>query len=328
MISDERSLFPADLGFRFPAEWSPHAGTWLTWPHNQNTWPHNLSEAQSEFETFVRTIADVEPVNLLATGELGKSLTLQFSSHPQISVFDIVTNDSWIRDYGPTYVKAETGSIWGIDWIYNGWGEKYPPFDSDQEAAKRILASSSIPSFQSSLVLEGGSIESNGESACLTTRQSVQARNPKRSTPEIKKELHQTLGLEDIYVLECAAIQGDDTDGHVDQVARFISPHQIVVSQRQAALVKAQLKKTDFQVIELPDPAEVKMFGTSLPCSYTNFYFANSTVIVPQFGDPQDDWVVGLLRELLPSRVVQGLPSRNLSVGLGSFHCLAQQQPA
>lgn len=322
------SPFPVELGFRFPSEWSPHAATWLTWPHNRKTWPHNLAEAQSEFEAFVRKLADVEAVNLLATGELGKSLTDKFASQSWIRVCEIATNDSWIRDYGPTFVKNDTGSIWGIDWTYNGWGERYMPFDADQKAANLILASGSIRSFRSSLVLEGGSIESNGESACLTTRHCVETRNPQLSRAEIEKELKRTLGLDTLYFLEYSEIEGDDTDGHIDQVARFVSNHQVVVSQRQVNSVASGLAESNFEIIELPDPAEVKMFDSVLPCSYTNFYFANGTVIVPQFGDPQDEIAMGILRDLLPNLEVTGLPSRNLSVGLGSFHCLAQQQPA
>lgn len=314
---------------RFPAEWETHAATWLTYPHNRDTWPSNLRQAQLEFEAFARTVSEVENVNILATGDLAQHLRRRFRSDLRISIYEIPSNDSWIRDYGPTFIKSTSDSIVrGIDWVFNGWGEKYPPYDSDQKAAARILDAIEIERIRSSLILEGGSIESNGQSICLTTRLCQTVRNPSLAIEQIKQELSAQLGLKHVLFLDSEIINGDDTDGHIDQVARFVSANQVVVSARQWEHVKPGLVDCELELIRLPDPGPVKVFDDVLPTSYTNFYIANEIVVVPEFGDPTDEPVQRQLKELFPGHQVIGLPSRNLSVGLGSFHCLSQQQPA
>lgn len=315
--------------YRFPAEWETHSATWLTWPHNQDTWPSNLQAAQAEFDRLARTLAEVELVHLIANEELSPELKRRFDSQPNITVVEISTNDSWIRDYGPTFVKSKAdGCTVGVNWIYNGWGEKYPPFDFDQQAATAILTYLDLPRLDSKLILEGGSIESNGLDTCLSTIRCITTRNPECKTGDLIAELSLKLGLERVLLLDCLDIPGDDTDGHIDQVARFVSDKQVVVSGRHEALVRPVLEENGFELIALPEPDEVWMHGSVLPASYTNFYFANGLVVVPEFGVPQDDAAKKLLTELCPQHQVIGLPSRELTVGLGSFHCLTQQQPA
>jgi len=331
--------------FRFPAEWEPHHATWLTWPHNIETWPHNLAAAQSEFEALVRTIAEVETVHILVDEKVDATLRLQFRNHPNVELIPIVTNDSWIRDYGPTFVKeTSTQKVFGINWVYNCWGEKYPPFDRDANAASRMLSHIEIPVINSKIVLEGGAIETNGDRTCLTTTSCLlnPNRNPHFSKSELAdeianellSELQNRIGCEQIILIDPVPIDGDDTDGHIDQVARFVSRDQIVVSPSQWERVEtavdsyAKVGGQVFTLHRLPDPGELKLFGVTLPTSYANFYFANGIVIVPQFGVPNDDAAIAMLKELIPDRTIIGLASRNLASGLGSFHCLTQQQPA
>ena len=323
-----------DTGYVFPAEWESHSATWLTWPHNRDTWPNNLVAAQREFETLVRTLADVEQVNLLAHDELSTELNRQFQDNERITIFDIPSNDSWIRDYGPTFVKSSVdGSIAGINWSYDGWGEKYPPFDLDQQVAKHMLDACHVPRVLSPLILEGGAIDTNGKGTVMTTSTCQSRRNPEIGNRELASELQQRLGMEQLLMLDSVEIEGDDTDGHIDQVARFVCDKRIVVSRRQMPLVQASFdqqpaSESGFDLIPLPDPDEVRMFGSVLPTSYTNFYIANGMVVVPRFGVAQDGEAVSVLADLFPDRFVISLPSRELAVGLGSFHCLTQQQPA
>lgn len=321
-------LAPAHCGYRFPAEWEAHAATWLTWPQNRETWPRNLVAAQQEFEVFARTIADVESVNILATGALGESLQRKFESNGRISIFPVPTNDCWIRDYGPTFVKNHDHDlVLGVDWKYDGWGEKYPPFAADQQAAAEILHTIQLERFEVDLIMEGGAIDSNG-TVGLSSKHCLQQRNPNLSLAEIGSRMKMATGLSPIYFLDTVPIPGDDTDTHIDQVARFVTENDIVVSKSQRASLEKLSSEHEFAWVELPEPQPLKVFDDPLPASYTNFYFANEIVIVPQFDDPADSVALGIIQDLLPKRNVIGLPSRNLLVGLGSFHCLSQQQPA
>lgn len=321
----------------FPAEWELHESTWLTWPHNPDTWPNNLSAAQSEFETFVRTIAETETVRLLSNEDLRTDLESRFAGHSRIELVFIPTNDSWIRDYGPTFVKHKASQqVVGVNWIYNCWGEKYPPFDFDVKVAERILIHAGLERIDSKIVLEGGAIETNGAGVCMSTRSCLfnSNRNSNISDDEILKELSDKSGCASIVLVDPKGIEGDDTDGHIDQVARFVSRRQLVVSGSQLESVNLALEaaqcdvRQEVETIEIPEPGVIKLFGSVLPASYANFYFANGIVIVPQFGVANDGRALKVMTDLLPDRDVIGLDSLNLTAGLGSFHCLSQQQPA
>jgi agmatine deiminase len=328
---------------RWPAEWEPHSATWLSWPRNADTWPRNLAQAQAEFADFVRVIAEVEPVKLLCGGDARETASRFVGNVPNVELIDLPTNDAWMRDYGPTFVE-QAGQATVIDWTYNAWGGKYPPFDNDAQVALAAATRLQIPTVSIQRVIEGGALEGNGAGVVMTTRSCLL--NPNRSGPRAEKEidalLKEQLGANEIWWLEGGDMVGDDTDGHIDQIARFISADTILVSSEQNSgdpnyqtFRRAQEQLLEFstrhqgrmQVIELPMPSAVMMFGVRLPASYANFYFANGIVIVPQFDDPNDEHAIKLLRTLLPDRKVIPLASRNLSVGLGSFHCLSQQQP-
>ena len=312
----------------FPAEWLPHEATWMTWPENVETWPNNLAEAQAEFENLVRAIAETEPVYLIASDKWLPLLQKKFASASPVRLIEIPTNDSWIRDYGPTMVKSrEKAATHGVAWSYDGWGKKYPPFDLDQAAAAAILESLGLPCLRSPLVLEGGAIETNGQTL-LTTLGCVAKRNPGWSLEQIERELRYRIGIRDVLFVDVDEIAGDDTDGHIDQAARFINEETLLISARQWETFPTDELANRFNLLELCDPLEeVRLFGSILPASYTNFYFANEVVLVPQFGDRHDPTALRSIAEHCPDREVIGLPSRHLSAGLGSFHCLTQQQP-
>ena len=349
----------AELGFRMPPEWHPHSSTWLAWPHNSDTWPENLAAAQQEFLQLVASIAADEPVSVLVSKECVQDFGRvwiampKFKTEFKINFPEIPTNDAWIRDYGPTFVIHESETKLGaVDWQYNAWGGKYPPFDDDQKVARRIYNTSPIPPLpfpKSEFHIEGGALEIDEDGILMCTRSSIvnPNRNPNRSVEEIETELKNQLGATHIIWLpgdtkEGPALIGDDTDAHIDQLARFApwknivhawtddksDPQHAVLSENIDRL-KQQLTQDNlqYQLTPLPLPDPVLFDGVQLPASYCNFYITNGSVIVPQFDKPQDPRAIKILKPLFPDRKVIGLPSVNLNVGLGSFHCLTQQQP-
>jgi agmatine deiminase len=346
-----------------PAEWHPHRATWLAWPHNADTWPENLAEAQAEFVRLVETIARGETACVIASGPALEQARSELRHVSGLELFDIPTNDAWIRDHGPTFViRPDTGEVAAIDWRYNGWGEKYPPFDQDILVAQRIADATGVERFSTSLVAEGGALEINSQGDLLTTISCLlnENRNPlpaatagddedpqqraARFHGQVSGVLAGMLGVRTITWLSGAEIDGDDTDGHVDQQVRFAGDDCVLVVRgatpddpRDAAFRRTveELRQVfgsrpkPLEGIDLPLPPAMEMHGRVLPASYLNFYICNYGVIVPQFGDAlADSRAVDIVSAAFPGRRIIGLPSRNLSVGLGSFHCLTQQEPA
>jgi agmatine deiminase len=279
-----------------------------------------------------------------------------------IIVVHVPTNDAWARDYGPTFVIARNDQarrprpvppwfpsanqlIGAVNWHYNAWGGKYPPFDLDQQVARRIANETGTTLINASLCLEGGAIEVNDEGVLLTTRSCVlnQNRNPGKSVEQVETELKQRLGVRQIIWLPGDAISGDDTDGHIDQLARFVNDHTILYAwtdlqsdpQREKLTANLEALKAglaeqdlDYELYPLPLPADPVYRGQQrLPASYCNFLITNGSVIVPQFGDRNDEPALANLGRYFPHREIVGLASNHLSVGLGSFHCLTQQMP-
>ncbi len=361
MTSADRPV-PADLGYRMPAEWHPHRATWLAWPHNAETWPHNLAAAQAEFVRLVETIARGETVCVIASGAALDQARQQLGHLRDLQLFDIPTDDAWIRDYGPTFVlRDETGEVAGIDWQYNGWGEKYPPFDNDCQVAKRIAGQAGLPLFSSHYVVEGGALEINAAGDLLTTiscllnfnrnpvpgilypDQEVPAAQFERFQDEFSATLAGLLGARSVTWLSGAELTGDDTDGHIDQQVRFATDDCVLVARgrapddpqdRQLQLTIGELRETfasrhcSLQGLDLPLPPPRQLHDRHLPASYLNFYICNHGVIVPQFDNTlADARAIDIIKSAFPGRRVIGLPSLNLTVGLGSFHCLTQQEP-
>ena len=338
---------PADLGYRWPAEWEPHDATWLAWPHNRETWPGIFEEIPPIFAQLVRLIAEFEPVNVLAGGDdVMTSADHHIGNLDNVTLHDIKTNDAWARDYGPTFLQAPAGKRPAlIDWQYNAWGGKYPPWDADNAVPRQIAQQLEYQRFTTGLTLEGGSIDGNGTGTILTTHSCLldPNRNPTMKRQHVEQYLKAYCCAKKVLWLQGGAIVGDDTDGHIDQLARFAGPTTIVAAieentdcanynplQHNLQQLKAMTDQTGraFEVIRLPMPKPVLTDGIRLPASYCNFYIVNGAVIIPQFSDPNDERAVGVLSELFPDRNIIGLEATELVAGLGAFHCLTQQQPS
>lgn len=328
--------------FFMPPDWHPHTATWLSWPKNTDTWSQNLEAAQLEFESLIQTIARFEPVCLMH--DLNNAPDLNFDL-TDVELIPIATNDAWVRDYAPTFVHNDEITMRSIDWHYNAWGGKYPPFDDDQKVAAKIAKHLNLDNVKVDLCLEGGALEINDSRILITTRSCVLAnnRNPDTSSAEAESLLKMHLGVSHVIWLPGDAIEGDDTDGHIDQLARFTDDTTIVHAwtshpndPRRAAIaknvkaLKSGIAEIPFECrfIALPLPEPIQYCGLTLPASYCNFVIVNGGVIVPQFDQPDSDArAVEILSQCFADHEIVPLRSKNLSVGLGSFHCLTQHQP-
>jgi agmatine deiminase len=333
--------------FAMPAEWEPQELVWFSWPHNLETWPSNLRKAQDEFAVLVKTIASTQPVKVLCGDELLPGAQKQMGDVGEIEWVGIPTNDAWARDYAPTFVRdLATQSLVAIDWHYNAWGGKYPPYDNDQRVAQRVAQHLEIECVSPDLCFEGGGLEINQTGLFISTRTCAldPNRNPGKSLTEIESQFRRFLNAETIIWLTGDAIEGDDTDGHVDQLARFTDNETIVYAWTEDALdrqqpllarnlqdLKTGLSNHDLKarLVPLPIPRPIRLFDRRIPASYCNFLICNELVVVPQFQQKHaDERAIEILKPLFPTRDVIGLNSLHLSVGLGSFHCLSQQQPS
>jgi agmatine deiminase len=331
-------MTPRELGYRWPAEWEPHAATWLSWPRPDGiSFPDRYAEVLPTLGELVRRLAPHETVHINCRDERVEAIaraTIRDTSH--VEFHRIPSYEPWCRDHGPIFLKrgSETAIV---DWRYNAWGGKYPPFDDDDAVPARIAALLNMPVFQPDLVLEGGAVDGNGAGTLLTTESCVlnPNRNPHLSREQIEQALRDFLAVDQIIWLG-GGIAGDDTDGHVDNLARFVSPDTVVAavesepSDPHYEPLRANLHRlrSHFRVVELPLPAPVCYRGQRLPASYANFYIANDIVLLPTYRQPAaDDQARDILQALFPTREVVALDSYDLIWGLGSFHCLTQQQP-
>jgi agmatine deiminase len=334
-----------------PAEWEPHEATWLAWPHEKSDWPGKFAAIPWVYGEIVRHLARVERVRILVEdadaehrvrGILHKcradAAAVEFLHHP--------TDRSWIRDYGPLFVKsAKRGprsqpSVAATHWRFNGWA-KYDNWKRDATAPLTIARRLGIERRETGLVMEGGSIDVNGAGKLLTTEEcllsDVQARNPGLSRREIERAFAAHLGVGEVIWLGCG-IAGDDTHGHVDDIARFVSRDTVVTvvepdaSDPNHAPLQENLRRLrargDLRVATLPMPEPVYFNGQRLPASYANFYIANGIVLAPTFADVKDRLALNILARLFPNREIIGIPCRDLVLGLGTLHCMTQQQPA
>ena len=336
---------PASLGFRMPAEWEPHAATWLAWPHESSDWPGKFAPIPWLYGEIVRLLARVERVRILvehadAEHSVRRILKKCHADLNAVDFFHHPTNRSWTRDTCPLFVKNPVGEIAVTDWKFNGWA-KYPNYAADDAVPRFIAKKLKLPRYEPGLVLEGGSIDVNGAGKLLTTEEcllsDVQARNPRLSRAGIERALADYLGATEVIWLG-RGIAGDDTHGHIDDIARFTAPDTIVAviepdkSSANHEPLKENLarlrKRRDLRVVTLPCPEPVYFAGQLLPASYANFYIANRVVLAPTFGDPQDRVALNTLARLFPDRQVIGIPCRDLVLGLGTLHCMTQQQPA
>ena len=294
---------------------------------------------RAEFVELVRLISEGEHVCVLCGGsEPMESAKLAMKDIKQVELFDIPTNDAWIRDFGPTFVRdVELGELTGIDWNYDCWGEKYPPFDQDQKVAARLCSTMEIGYHKSQITVEGGAIEINGIGEMLHTN-CLLIRNSHCDRQQIENTFNELLGSQHHFWLPSAELAGDDTDGHIDQFARFVDDNtvgvafdsenrQSSINHNRVALEQQAIKRgRTINIVELPTPLSKTVHGRAIPASYLNFYICNLGIVVPQFHDPADAIAIEQLSNCF-SRPIIPLSSLNLSVGLGSFHCLTQQEP-
>jgi agmatine deiminase len=336
---------PRKLGYRMPAEWEPHAATWLAWPHESSDWPGKFASIPWLYGEIVRHLARVEKVRILvedldAEQSVRRILKKCHADLNAVEFFLCPTNRSWTRDTGPLFVKNGAGEIAVTDWKFNGWA-KYPNYAADDAVPRFIAKKLKLPRFEPGLVLEGGSIDVNGAGKLLTTEEcllsGVQARNPGLSRREIERALADYLGATDVIWLG-RGIAGDDTHGHIDDIARFTAPDTVAAvvepdkgspnhEPLQENLARLRSRR-DLKIVTLPCPEPVYFAGQLLPASYANFYIANGLILAPTFGDSHDRVALNTLARLFPGRRVIGIPCRDLVLGLGALHCMTQQQPA
>jgi agmatine deiminase len=334
---------PAALGYRMPAEWEPHAATWLSWPRREGiSFPGSFDRVMPTLRAMVEALIDSEPVCInVCNGahEAEAREVLRGLSMERVTFYRIPTNEPWCRDHGPIFLTRDVDPRLAIvDWDYNAWGGKYPPCDLDEVVPTGIAAILGVPVFYPRMILEGGSIEVNGRGALLTTESCLlnKNRNPQLSREEIEQRLRDFLGIREILWLG-GGIAGDDTDGHIDDLARFVSERTVVTvveedrdDENYAPLQEnlARLRQMKIDIATLPMPKKIVREDLRLPDSYANFYIANSCVLVPTFADPNDKAALSSLQKLFPDRRAIGIDCRELIWGLGTFHCLTQQQPA
>jgi agmatine deiminase len=350
---------PRALGYRMPAEWEPHTATWIAWPHNASDWPGRFQPIPWVYAEIVRHLSAVEQVHILvqsADAEKRARGVLKRAQVKQQNVFfhQWPTNRVWTRDSGPIFVKKQS-SLAVTDWKFNAWA-KYPDWELDNVLPGRVAELLQLPSFapavplpdgkRRELVLEGGSIDTNGAGILLTTEEcllsTVQQRNPEVSREQLEQAFHDYLGINQVLWMN-RGIAGDDTHGHVDDITRFVDANTIVtvVETNRADDNHAPLAENldrlraarnsdgqPFRIVELPLPSPVVFEGQRLPASYANFYIANGLVLVPTFNDANDRHALNTLAELFPRRRIVGIHCVDFIWGLGALHCMTQQQPA
>ncbi|GJM28452.1 MAG: agmatine deiminase [Cyclobacteriaceae bacterium] len=343
----DQSVF--QQGYFFPAEWEQHRATWLSWPHNPQTWPGDIDSIFDGYIDFVKEIAKSETVCInVADKTMESNVRCRLAEHnvdqKNIRCYNHPTNDTWCRDHGPCFLINSMGDKIIVDWEYNAWGNKYPPFNLDNAIPKHVASALKLKYYHPGMVLEGGSVEFNGQGTVLTTTSCLlnHNRNPGLSKQTIESKLRKIFGVTQVIWLD-HGIAGDDTDGHIDTITRFINPNTVVtVVEHDRSEINYQplqnnlntLKKIKLingqalDIVPLPMPAPKYHRGQRLPASYANFYICNGSVLVPTYRDANDQVALDILSGLFPKREVVGIDSLEIVRGLGSLHCLSMQEPA
>ena len=344
-------MSPKEEGYFFPAEWHPHVATWITFPHNDHSWQkEKLGQMYPEYFALIKAISQGEQVRINVN-----SIELKSFVEGQLPVYGIdpgkiefnvqPTNDAWCRDHGPAFlVKEGTSDRLVIDWEYNAWGGKYPPFSDDNALPNSIASRLQLAIASPGIIMEGGSVEFNGEGTVLTSRSCLlnPNRNPHLNQAQIEEYLTNYYGVSQVLWVS-DGIVGDDTDGHIDDTVRFVNKNTVIAmverneSDENHAVLAANLAElkqmtlldgSSLQIVEIPMPDAVVIDGFRAPGSYANFYICNAGVLVPTFNCPQDEIALSILSQLFTDRPVIGLSAREIIWGQGSFHCLTQQEPA
>jgi agmatine deiminase len=346
------SATPFSLGYKTPAEWQEHSSTWLAWPKNRNTFiDETLEKVEEAYLKILSALSKSEPINLLVDDKRQKSRVADLiksadADLDSITMHEVVTGDVWIRDSGPIFITRTVDGkkeVAYTHWDFNVWGGKYDDIKPDATLIDR-LPLGKYAEFKPHMVLEGGSVDTNGLGTFITTEQCLLGnnRNPGFSKQQIEGKLKDYLGATNMVWLK-KGIQGDDTDGHIDDLARFVSEDTVVCAAEKNkedenykpllmnydTLTKAKDQQGNaLKVVQFPMPERVEYKGARLPASYTNFYIANKVVLVPVFGCKQDREALGILKEFFRGRNVVGIDCNALVVGFGAIHCITQQQPS
>jgi agmatine deiminase len=343
-------LTPKQLGYYFPAEFDPHVATWLSWPHKEASWPGKIHTIYTAYCRFIKELVNSEKVCINVNDEAMKKSAIDHlqtagANLDKVEFFYHPSNDAWCRDHGPAFLinpDAEQKKII-VDWDYNAWGNKYPPYDLDDVIPTLIAKHYNIRVYHPGIIMEGGSVEFNGNGTMITSTACLlnKNRNPHLGQEEIEYYLHNYYGVDQILWV-CEGIVGDDTDGHIDDTVRFVNEDTIlaVVEENKKdenyELLQKNLKDLkqmrllngkQLNIVELPMPAEIIYEDQRLPASYANFYISNDAVIVPTYQCDKDDDALDIIQQCFSGRKVVGIDSTEIIWGLGSFHCLSQQEP-
>ncbi len=343
-------MTPREAGYFFPAEWAPHVATWLSWPHNPETWPGKIDTIYPSYALFVKTLTAGEFVHINVADEvMEQSARAILLTHDvnlnRVKFFHHPTNDAWCRDHGPAFLINPTLEQKKVivDWHHNAWGGKYPPYDLDDVIPTLIGDAYDIPVYHPDIIMEGGSVDFNGAGTLITSTSCLlnPNRNPHLSKREIEQYLIDYYCVEQILWVD-EGIIGDDTDGHIDDTVRFFNEDSVITviehdkADENYSLLKNNLKQLKamrlpddrpLNIVELPMPKAIYYQGQRLPASYANFYISNKHVIMPTFRSKRDEEAMRVLADCFPDREVTGIDSTDIIWGLGSFHCLSQQEP-
>ncbi len=341
---------PKQLGYRFPAEWEPHEATWLSWPHKEASWPGKINSIYPVYCQFIKLLAESEKVRINVSDEQLKNFALKYITEAGADLNNIEfyfhpTNDAWCRDHGPAFLINSAAEIKKVivDWGFSAWGGKYPPFDLDDVIPTLIAKQFNIPVFNPGIIMEGGSVEFNGKGTLLTSTCCLlnENRNPELNQQQVEKYLSDYYGIDQVLWVN-EGIVGDDTDGHIDDTIRFVNEDTVFcvietdINDENYQLLQDNLKELgkmrllngkQLNVVELPMPDPVIYQDTRLPASYANYYISNKYVIVPTYHCDKDEKALEIISRYHPEREVVGLDSTDIIWGLGSFHCLSQQEP-
>ena len=342
---------PKELGYYFPAEFAKHTATWLSWPHKEASWPGKIDSIFPSYALFIKELTAGELVRINVRDEAMKTFAVKHLQNAGVDLslvefFFHPTNDAWCRDHGPAFLinpSAEQQKVI-VDWNYNAWGNKYPPFDLDDVIPTLIGKHYNIPVFNPGIIMEGGSVEFNGKGTLMTSTACLlnKNRNPQLNQGQIEEYLRNFYGVDQVLWVD-EGIVGDDTDGHIDDTVRFVNEDTVITvieenkNDENYELLQHNLKQLQqmrllngkqLNIVELLMPEELMYEDQRLPCSYANFYIANQSVIVPTFRSHRDDKALQIIQACFPNRKVVGIDSTDIIWGLGSFHCLSQQEPA
>jgi agmatine deiminase len=344
-------MTPKQLGYYFPAEFAPHSATWLSWPHKEASWPGKIRTIFPYYCQFIKELTKGEKVCINVNDEAMKNFAIGHLQNADVDLSKVEfffhpTNDAWCRDHGPAFLinpDAIKNKKIIVDWDYNAWGNKYPLYDLDDVIPTLIGKHYNIPVYYPKIIMEGGSVEFNGKGTILTSTACLlnPNRNPHLNQQQIEKYLCDYYGAEQILWVN-DGIVGDDTDGHIDDTVRFTNEdtvltvveenkndenHKLLQDNLQQLKKMRLLNGKQLNIVELPMPDAVIYDEQRLPASYANFYIANHAVIVPIFNCAKDDTALQIIQSCFPERIIVGIDSTEIIWGLGSFHCMSQQEP-